>query len=957
MKTENVYRDTILVVDDAPSNLSVLFDFLANAGFKVLIAESGKSAVQKAEYALPDLILLDVLMPEMDGFETCQRLKAKEVTQGIPIIFMTALTETVDKVRGLSLGAVDYVTKPLQYDEVLARVKTHLNIRHLTQQLQEQNARLAQEIEERQRVEVERQKLLEQEQQSRRAYQIAQQEAEAARQRTFNILESITDGFFAIDQAWNFVYLNRQSEPLLQRQPEELLGKNLWEEFPESHNTIFEREYRRAIAEQTSVAFEAWYEPLNTWFEVHAYPSKEGLSVYFQNINDRKQAQAALQQSEARFRRLFDSNVIGIILADLDGAITEANDAFLEMSGYSRAELYAGQIRWDTMTPAQYQAQDECAIAELLSKGVSNAYAKEYIRKDGSLMPIILGGALLGEPEQSVICFILDISERKRADDALRRSEEKFQYIAQTTNDAIWDWDLATDQIWWNDGIQTLFGYAADEVGATVTWWYELIHPQDKARIMNEIRTVIHGGENTWSAEYRYRRSDSTYAYVVNRGYVIRDPDGKPTRMLGGMTDMTERKQFQEELQRQSLRSQLFAEVALKIRQSLQLEEILQTSVAEVQRIFAADRVLILRLMDNGWAKIVTEAVNPPWTSVLDQNITDDCFGPQYLQKYIRGRIYIIEDVETAVVEPCLLEFLREFNVKSKLVVPILLKDDLWGLLIAHQCTGSRQWSTFEIDLLQQLANQISIALAQSQLLEIEKQQREELARSNAELQQFAYIASHDLQEPLRMVTSYLQLLSRRYRNQLDASADDFIAYAVDGATRMQALINDLLAYSRVGTRGTSFQLVDSHEVVRQAIKNLKVAIEESQATIAYEALPSVVADGTQLVQLFQNLIGNAIKFRQENSPHIEIKAEPQTDEWLFSVQDNGIGIEPEYAERIFVIFQRLHNRAEYPGTGIGLAICKKIVEQHGGRIWISSELGQGTTFWFTIPNRRSTQL
>jgi PAS domain S-box-containing protein len=957
MKTENVDRETILVVDDAPSNLSVLFDFLANAGFKVLIAESGKSAIQKAEYALPDLILLDVLMPEMDGFETCQRLKAKEITQSIPIIFMTALTDTVDKVRGLSLGAVDYVTKPLQYDEVLARVKTHLNIRRLTQQLQDQNARLAQEIEERQRVEVERQKLLEQEQQARYAYQMAQQEAEAARQRTFNILESITDGFFAVDRAWNFVYLNRQSEPLLQRQPKDLLGKNLWEEFPEANHTIFEREYRRAIAEQISVAFEAFYEPLDTWFEVHAYPSKEGLSVYFQDITDRKRSQAVLQQSEARFRRLFDSNVIGIILADLNGAITEANDAFLEMVGYSRAELYAGQVRWDAMTPPEHQAEDARAIAELLSAGVSSAYTKEYICKDGSLVPIILGGALLGEPAQSVICFILDISERKRADDALRRSEEKFQYIAQTTNDAIWDWDLATDQVWWSEGIQTLFGYSADEVGATMSWWYELIHPEDRARIMTEIRTVINNSENSWSAEYRYRRSNATYAYVVNRGYVIRDADGKPTRMMGGMTDMTERKQFQEALQRQSLRSQLFAEVALKIRQSLQLEEILQTSVAEVQRIFEADRVLILRLLDNGWAKIVTEAVNPPWASVIDHNITDDCFGPQYLQKYIRGRIYIIEDVDTVVIEPCLVEFLKEFNVKSKLVVPILLKDNLWGLLIAHQCTGARQWSTFEIELLQQLADQISIALAQSQLLEIEKQQREELARSNAELQQFAYIASHDLQEPLRMVTSYLQLLSRRYRNQLDASADDFIAYAVDGATRMQALINDLLTYSRVGTRGTSFQPIDCNQVVKQAVNNLKVAIEESQATIAYEALPNIIADGTQLVQLFQNLIGNAVKFRQEKPPHIEIKAEPQTDEWLFSVQDNGIGIEPEYAERIFVIFQRLHNRAEYPGTGIGLAICKKIVEQHGGRIWIGSEPGQGTTFWFTIPNRRSTQL
>lgn len=225
-----------------------------------------------------------------------------------------------------------------------------------------------------------------------------------------------------------------------------------------------------------------------------------------------------------------------------------------------------------------------------------------------------------------------------------------------------------------------------------------------------------------------------------------------------------------------------------------------------------------------------------------------------------------------------------------------------------------------------------------------------ELQRSNAELEQFAYVASHDLQEPLRMVGSYTQLLARRYRGRLDRDADEFIGFAVDGVTRMQGLINDLLQFSRVGTRGHEPKPVESAVVLDRALQNLRVALDESRASVVREDLPTVMADERQLEQLFQNLVGNAVKFHGAEPPRVHIRAERSNGCWMFAVRDNGIGIDPQYSERIFQVFQRLHTREEYPGTGIGLAVCKKIVERHGGRIWFESEPGKGTEFRFTLP-------
>ena len=305
-------------------------------------------------------------------------------------------------------------------------------------------------------------------------------------------------------------------------------------------------------------------------------------------------------------------------------------------------------------------------------------------------------------------------------------------------------------------------------------------------------------------------------------------------------------------------------------------------------------------------------------------------------------------------------DFLRgpkatDAGLRGAFALPVRMGDKVLGAIefFSHEPRHPDKWlltTTVSIGNLigQLMARRQAEAAMREAFRELEHKTRE-LTRSNEELQQFAYVASHDLQEPLRMISSYTQLLGRRYGDRLDGDAKEFMAYIVDGAARMKQLIEDLLAYSRVGTRGKQFQEVDSGASLARALANLRASQEASGAVITHDPMPHVLADGAQLAQVFQNLIGNAIKFRGEGPPRIHVGAQTTETVCVFTVKDNGIGLDTQYAERIFMMFQRLHNKTDYPGTGIGLAIVKKIVERHGGRIWVESEPGKGATFGFTI--------
>jgi len=629
------------------------------------------------------------------------------------------------------------------------------------------------------------------------------------------------------------------------------------------------------------------------------------------DVTRRRNVQAALRDSEERYRRTFELAGSGLAQVDLDGRFMRVNHRLCEMFGYSEAELVGMSVK-DLSHPEDRDAVDE-RRRKLIAGEVNTLHAeKRYLRKDGSTVWVHVAIAMerdaSGEPLYA-ISVLDDITARKHAEQALRESEARYRSTFELAGSGIGHIGLDRKFIRVNRRLCEILGYPEHElIGMTGR---QISHPEDLEVIDTQRKRLYAGEIDHVHLEKRYLRKDGSTVWVAFSMVLERDAEGRPAYEIAIFDDITERKRAERAVR----------ESEERFRSLTQLSS---------DWYWEQDETFALRFMSQRMGEKTGLAASAfigrkRWDQPA-LNLSDEDWARHRAQL---ERHEPFRDFEMERPNPA--GGTRWVSVTGEPVT------DENGKFRGYRGVGS--------DVTERKRAEADLRRAHDELAK----KAEELQRSNAELEQFAYVASHDLQEPLRMVSSYTQLLAKRYKDQLPADAQEFMHFTVDGAARMKQLIEDLLAYSRVGTKGRELLPVSLEAPLKRALTNLRAAIPESGASVTSDALPTVDADEVQLAQVFQNLIGNALKFRGKEAPRIHVGALEEAGEWHVSIADNGIGIEPQYFDRIFMLFQRLHAMGEYPGTGIGLAICKKVAERHGGRIWVTSTPGAGSTFHFTL--------
>ncbi len=733
------------------------------------------------------------------------------------------------------------------------------------------------------------------------------------------LLEAAPDAMVVVNQQGEIVLLNLQAEKQFGYRRDELLGQKV-------SNIVPQGFAERLVADGLRSAEEALAQQIGTGIELTArrkdgteFPieimlspldSAEGILVTaaIRDISVRNAADAHLVQMEGRYRGLLEAAPDAMVVVNQQGEIVLLNLQAEKQFGYRRDELLGQKV--SNIVPQGFAerlvADGLRSAEEALAQQIGTGIELTARRKDGTEFPIEIMLSPLGSAEGILVtAAIRDISVRNAADAHLVQMEGRYRGLLEAAPDAMVVVNQTGEIVLVNLQTEKQFGYRRDELlGQKVS----NIVPQGFAE-----RLVADG---------------------------LRSAEEALAQQIGTGIELTARRKDGSEFPIEIMLSPLGS-----------AEGILVTAaIRDISVRNAADAHLVQ--MEGRYRGLLEAA--PDAMVVVNQQGEIVLLNLQAEKRFGYRRDELLGQKLTNIIPEGFAERLIADGLRS--AEDALAQQIGTGLeLTALRKDGSRfpmelMLSPLESDtgtLVTVAIRDITVRNAAGvELLETV----EELKRSNEDLQQFAYVASHDLQEPLRMVASYVALIARRYKGKLDADADEFISFAVDGAKRMQSLIQDLLAFSRVGSKGVELVSTSSENALNRAIKNLRGAIVDSGARVTHDPLPSVLADEMQLTQLFQNLLGNAIKYRRADTPGVHVAARQNgAKKWIFSVQDNGLGIEPQYFERIFGMFQRLHGREEFSGTGMGLAICKKIVERHGGDISVESTIGQGSTFRFSM--------
>ena len=707
---------------------------------------------------------------------------------------------------------------------------------------------------------------------------------------------------------------------------------------------------------------------------------------------------ARLRDPFRSLQALFEHSPDSVIILDRHLTFIRVNEVYARSRGRN-VEDFPGRKHAEFFPGADTQAIFEKVVR---TKTPCQVTAKPFVFPehpdwgvtywDWTLVPVL--GA---DGKLDVLVFSLrDITMRMRMERELQANEERYRSLVTATAQIVWTTNPQGQIIHELPTWQGFTGQTrAQYQGAG---WINAVHPDDRERATKVWASAV-AARSVYESEYRLCRHDGQYRHVIARGVPVAEQDGAIREWVGTCTDITERK---ENERRRDFTNALLALFAQKASSKEYLDAVVETIGK-----WTGCQALGIRVVDSH-DNIPYEA----WTGFEPRFIeVEQCLSLQHDNCCcIRAVSQAFEEQDLAIVTAggsfrCddTAAYLRQltperqarfrgncvnFGFASLAVVPIRYRDKTIGAVhMADRRPGQFPPGTIEFieamapllgeaihrfqaeaelahyrDRLEELVRQrtseletantrLQVEIAErKRAQEVLQETAQELERSNRDLEQFAYVASHDLQEPLRAVGGYVRLLQHRFPEKLDAKAIEYVEGAAQGAARMERLITDLLAFARVGTQPGGFAVSDFNSLLSDALHNLQTSIQAAQVSIHREPLPSLPADSTQIVQLFQNLIANAIKFRSERPPELRVGARPEPGRWVFWVRDNGIGIDPQYFPRIFQVFQRLHTRKTYPGTGIGLAICKRIVERHGGAVWLESQVDQGSTFYFSIP-------
>jgi PAS domain S-box-containing protein len=756
-------------------------------------------------------------------------------------------------------------------------------------------------------------------------------EAERARSQTERILTSITDAFFSLDREWRFAYVNDQAEQLLARSREELLGRNLWEEFPEALGTTFQEMYEAASRENRTVQFEEFYPPLSAWFEVRAYPSPDGISVYFHDITGAKRAQQELEY-QAYIRRTITENATqALFMMDETGRCTYMNPAAEEMTGYRWEEIRHVPLH-DAIhhlhpdgTP--YPLQD-CPIDRALPEDCSiRAHEDVFLRKDGTFFPVVCAVSPFfdaeGRPVGTVV-EVRDVTEERRAQEEIRERERQFRFLADSIPQQVWVTRADGYHEYYNQRWYDYTGLSEEE--SVGTGWTELLHPDDVEHTARLWQNSVRTGE-PYSIEYRFRRHDGEYRWFLGQALPLRDEQGSIVRWFGTLTDIQDHKEAEAE------RERLIAEIDLERHRLHKIFEEAPAFIATLDgpnHLFGSANPHYLKLV--GHREVVGKTVAEALPEVVEQGFID-----LLDQVYRSGEPFIGSEI------PVLLQSRRDADPEERIVN--FVYQPMLG--VTGRPTGI---FVHGVDVTDQVVARRVIEEKAEELAQLTRA----LELSNRELDQFAYVASHDLKAPLRGIANLSQWLEEDLEGELNPEAREHLELMRGRVNRMEGLIDGILEYSRAGRVREKPERVEVSALLTDVLDLLGVP-EEVRVELPDE-LPTLFTERLPLQQVFLNLIGNAVKYAGRDDPMVGVEVSDRGLFLEFVVSDNGPGIAPEYHDRIFGIFQTLEARDKVEGTGIGLSLVKKIVEARGGRVWIESEEGDGAAFHFLWPQQQPVE-